>query len=201
MKNIDKDEREALYQTKEGIEQSVQEPTERLSATDSELLQHLAAGTASSTGADFFKSLVRHLASALRVRYAFVTQCTDATLTRVRTLAFWDGKDFGDNFEYALAGTPCENVIGGNVCHYPNKLQSLFPDDKGLVEWEAESFLGIPIHDSWGNILGHLAALDDKPMPDRPRGMTILQIFAARAGAELERKRGGCPQRELCATS
>ncbi len=102
-----KDERGALYQTNGGVEQSVQEPTEGLSASDSELLQHLAAGTASSTGADFFKSLVRHVASALRVRYAFVTQCTDATLTRVRTLAFWDGKDFGDNFEYALAGTPC----------------------------------------------------------------------------------------------
>src|ERR1700758_3899940 len=108
---IDRNESEALYQTKERIEQSVQEPTENLSATDSELLQHLAAGTASSTGDDFFRSLVRHLASALRVRYAFVTECTDTTLTRVRTLAFWMDKGFGANFEYALADTPCENVI------------------------------------------------------------------------------------------
>jgi len=49
------------------------------------------------------------------VRYAFVTECTDATVTRVRTLAFWMGKGFGDNFEYALADTPCENVIGGDM--------------------------------------------------------------------------------------
>lgn len=178
-----------MYQTNGGVEQSVQEPTEGLSASDSELLQHLAAGTASSTGADFFKSLVRHVASALRVRYAFVTQCTDATLTRVRTLAFWDGKDFGDNFEYALAGTPCENVIAGSVCYYPKALQMLFPKDVGLVEWGAESFLGIPIRDSWQRILGHLAVFDDKPMDDRPRGVSILRIFAARAGVELERKR------------
>jgi formate hydrogenlyase transcriptional activator len=184
-----KDERGVLYQTNGGVEQSVQESTERLSASDSELLQHLAAGTASSTGADFFKSLVRHVASALRVRYAFVTQCTDATLTRVRTLAFWDGKDFGDNFEYALAGTPCENVIAGSVCYYPKALQMLFPKDVGLVEWGAESFLGIPIRDSWQRILGHLAVFDDKPMDDRPRGVSILRIFAARAGVELERKR------------
>ncbi|MGH7902342.1 MAG: GAF domain-containing protein, partial [Thermodesulfobacteriota bacterium] len=155
----------------------------------SELLQDLAEGTASATGVEFFRSLVRHLASALQVRYAFVTQCTDETLTRVRTLAFWAGNDFGENFEYALAGTPCENVIGGDVCYYPKDLQALFPKDVGLVEWEADSFLGIPIHDSWKNVLGHLAALDDKPMADRPRGMTILQIFAARAAAELERKR------------
>ncbi|MGH7807213.1 MAG: response regulator, partial [Thermodesulfobacteriota bacterium] len=148
---------------------------------ESELLKHLAEGTAYSTGTDFFRSLVQHLASALGVRYAFITQCTDVTLTRVRTLAFWDGKDFGDNFEYALADTPCENVMAGEVCYYPKDLQSLFPRDQGLAEWRAESFLGIPIRDSWKNILGHLAVLDDKPMEDKPRGMTILQIFAARA--------------------
>ena len=188
MKNIDESEKEASYQTREEIEQNVQEPPEK-PLTDSKLLQHLAAGTASATGVEFFKSLVRHLASALRVRYAFVTQCTDTTLTRVRTLAFWDGKDFGDNFEYALAGTPCENVIGGNICYYPKALQVLFPKDVGLVEWKAESFLGIPIRDSFKNILGHIAVLDDEPMDEKPHGMTILQIFAARAGAELERKR------------
>ncbi len=165
-------------------------------AVESELLRHLAEGTASSTGPDFFRSLVHHLASALGVRYAFVTQCTDKTLTRVRTLAFWAGQDFGDNFEYALAGTPCENVIAGNVCYYPNDLQSLFPRDLGLAEWRAESFLGIPIRDSWQNVLGHLAALDDKPLPDKPTGMSILQIFAARAGAELERKRAEDALRE-----
>lgn len=156
---------------------------------ESELLKHLAEGTAYSTGTDFFRSLVQHLASALGVRYAFVTQCTDVTLTRVHTLAFWDGKNFGDNFEYALADTPCENVIAGELCYYPKDLQSLFPRDQGLAEWRAESFLGIPIRDSWKNVLGHLAVLDDKPMEDKPRGMTILQIFAARAAAELERKR------------
>lgn len=196
MKNIDKSDKEALYQTKEEIGRGVQEPNERLSVADSELLRHLAQGTASATGTDFFKSLVRHLASALRVRYAFATKCTDETLTRVRTLAFWDSKDFGDNFEYALAGTPCENVIAGNVCYYPKSLQALFPIDLGLVEWRAESFLGIPIRDSHQKILGHLAALDDKPMDDSPHGMRILQIFAARAGSELERKRAEDTLRE-----
>jgi formate hydrogenlyase transcriptional activator len=171
------------------IETAINNARQAEAIRQSELLHHLAEGTASVTGADFFKSLVYHLAFALHVRYAFATQCTDATLTRVRTLAFWMGKDFGDNFEYALAGTPCENVIAGNVCYYPKNIQALFPKDEGLVEWRAESFLGIPIRDSYKNILGHLAVLDDTPMDDKPRGMTILQIFAARAGAELERRR------------
>ena len=154
-----------------------------------ELLQHLAEGTAAVTGSDFFRSLVHHLASALNVRYAFVTQCTDEASTRVRTLAFWMGKEFGENFEYTLAGTPCENVINGNVCCYPNSLQTLFPKDVGLAEWGAESFLGIPIRDSYQNILGHIAILDREPMSEKPHGLSVLKIFAARAGAEMEREK------------
>ncbi|MGH7807512.1 MAG: sigma 54-interacting transcriptional regulator, partial [Thermodesulfobacteriota bacterium] len=193
---FDEEELRLLEIVSQQIELAINNARQAEALRESELLQHLAAGTASATGADFFRSLVQNLASALRVRYAFVTQCTDGTLTRVRTLAFWDGQDFGDHFEYALTGTPCEKVIGGKVCYYPKGLQELFPDDGGLIEWEAESFLGIPIRDSRENILGHLAALDDKPMDNRPRGMSILQIFAARAGAELERKRAEDALRE-----
>ncbi|MBL8046562.1 MAG: GAF domain-containing protein [Anaerolineales bacterium] len=150
-------------------------------------LRSIAEGTAAVTGDDFFHSLVRHLAAALQVRYAFVAECTDASRTRVRTLAFWMGKDFGENFEYALAETPCEAVIGGEICYHPNKVREMFPHDADLVKLEAESYLGIPLRDSGGNIIGHLAALDKSPMPDPARVLAILNIFATRAGAELER--------------
>ena len=56
-------------------------------------------GTALATGADFFPALVRHLATALGVPYAFVAECTDRTKTRVRTLAFWSRGRLADNVE------------------------------------------------------------------------------------------------------
>lgn len=152
-------------------------------------LRLLVEGTAAATGDDFFRSLARHLAAALHVRYAFVAECTTPANSRVRTLAFWLGTDFGENFEYALAGTPCEQVIGGAVCYHPNQLRALFPKDKDLVPLRAESYLGIPLRDSADNIIGHLAVLDDQPWPDPSRAIAILQVFATRAGAELERKR------------
>ncbi len=55
---------------------------------------------------------VRYLAHALDVRYAFVAEFAGVK-TRVRTLAFWSGDRFIDNFEYDLAGTPCEAVLAG----------------------------------------------------------------------------------------
>jgi anti-anti-sigma regulatory factor len=156
-----------------------------------EVLQIILEGTADTTGDAFLRSFARHLASALRVRYAFVSKCVDWPTTRVRTLAFWMGDRYGDDFEYALEGTPCAGVLEGETCFYPDRIQQLFPHDKDLVTIRAESYLGIPLKDRASRILGHLAVLDDKPMSaaDLELRQTLLRIFAARAAAELERLR------------
>src|SRR5262245_17933299 len=138
-----------------------------------ELLRHLTEGTAGVTGRDFFRSLVRHLAEALQVRYACVTECTDAAKTSVRTLAFWTGENFGEDVTFTLRGTPCEKVIAGEICCYLERLQSLFPEDQDFVALRAESYMGVPLHDSSGEILGHLVVMDDKPMGDMEQHVPI----------------------------
>ena len=55
------------------------------------------------------------------------------------------------------------------------------------MTWGAESYCGVPLLDSSGACVGHLAIMDDKPMLDGLRGLAILRIFAARARAEIER--------------
>src|SRR5687768_17766725 len=47
-------------------------------------LAHISEGIAGATGEQFFRSLVKHLANALAVRYAFVTECVDPAQTRVQ---------------------------------------------------------------------------------------------------------------------
>jgi predicted ATPase/GAF domain-containing protein len=150
-----------------------------------ETLRSIVEGTASVTGDDFFRSLVRHLASALQVRYAFVAACKDAK--KARSLAYWKGEGFGENFEYEVAGTPCLKVLQGSTCYYRDHLQELFPEDRGLVELGARSYFGVPMLDASGRVIGHLVVLDDKPMAEDPRATSVLMIFAARAAAELER--------------
>jgi hypothetical protein len=50
-----------------------------------ETLRAVVEGTAAVTGGEFFRSLVRHLARALHVRYAFIAECTDDTKSSVFT--------------------------------------------------------------------------------------------------------------------
>jgi PAS domain S-box-containing protein len=154
-----------------------------------EILWRIAEATSAMTGDEFFQSLVRHFASLLGVRYAFVTECVDFPTTRVRTLAFWTGESFAQNVEYPLAGTPCHDVIAdGKVCLYSQGVPTLFPNDKGMAEMGVESFLGIPIVGSSAQVIGHLAFCDDKPMGDELLVQSIFKIFTARAAAELERR-------------
>ncbi|MGE5659714.1 MAG: PAS domain S-box protein [Actinomycetota bacterium] len=149
----------------------------------------IVEGTAAKTGEAFFKSCVQYLAQVLEVRYALIAEFVDSEKLSAKTLAFWAGDSFGDNFTYSLAGTPCKNVVSkAEVCRYPNSVQSLFPEDGDLVAIQAESYAGLSIIDSAGNHLGLLAVLDTKPMlKDLEMQSAILKIFATRAGAELER--------------
>jgi PAS domain S-box-containing protein len=150
-------------------------------------LRVVAAGTAATVGDGFLQSLVGHLATALDVRYALIAERVE--VDRVRTVAMWNGGQLAVNVEYALAGTPCEGVIGRQeLCYYPAQLQELFPADEMLVELAAESYMGVPLVDSAGRVLGHMAVLDDRPMRDEAQRRSILQIFAARTAAELERQ-------------
>lgn len=151
------------------------------------LLEKLVVGTATSLGKEFFRALVSKLAEALNVKYALVAEFTEIN-TRVRTLAMWAENQLIDHYEYDLLGTPCEDVVKGKLCHYPEHIQSLFPADITLVEIHAESYLGVPLLSPKGEVLGHLAVTDTKPMPAEPRNLSIFKIFADRARAELERQ-------------
>jgi formate hydrogenlyase transcriptional activator len=159
--------------------------TEKKRAED--MLRTITEGTAAVTGSEFFNSLVHHLATGLGVRYAFVAECRDKK--HARSVAFWNDGGLGENFEYDVAGTPCRNVLEGRTCFYPSSLQALFPEDVGLVAWEAQSYLGVPLLGFSRQIIGHLVILNDRPMEPDPLWISVLETFASRAGAELERQR------------
>lgn len=161
-----------------------------------EALQLIVEGTAAKTGKEFFHDCVRYLAQVLKVRYAIVTELVgtknskppSSPDSKVRPLAFWTGENWTSEIEYDFVNTPCETVLTGTICFYPDSIPEHFPEDKYLISLGVVSYLGIPIFDSIGKVLGHLAVLDIKPMDRDPGRELILRIFAARAGAELERQ-------------
>jgi PAS domain S-box-containing protein len=155
---------------------------------DLRALRDIVEGTARGTGEEFFRSLVRRLASAIDVPYAVVAEFADVN-TRARTVAFWARDRIVDNLEYDLAETPCDAVARGGFVHHPTGVSTKFPKATPLVRLGIDSYMGVPFLDGEGNVLGHLAVFDERPMPPEPRRLFIFRIFAARTTAELERLR------------
>ncbi len=153
-----------------------------------EVLRLIVEGTTTQVGSEFFHSCVRSLATILRMRYVLIAGLCSDSQDKVRTLAFWTGEEFGKNFEYSLINNPCETLMLGEIRVYPHSVQCLFPQDPHLKHLQAESYIGIPLVNKSGNIIGLIAAVDDKVLTeDIETKESILKIFAARTGAELER--------------
>ncbi|MDA0577507.1 MAG: ATP-binding protein [Verrucomicrobia bacterium] len=146
----------------------------------------LLKGTNIAEG-DFFPSLVRELAVALQVRHAFIGSIVAGSPVRVRTVAVWSEGCLAENFEYGLAGTPCENVFKESLCYYPADVAEQFPTDLRLVEMRAHSYLGTPLFTPDGRALGLLVILHHEALPLPQVSQDMLRIIASRAAAELLR--------------
>ncbi len=148
-------------------------------------LQNLVAGTAAVTGEDFFPALAKHIAEALHVKYALVTELVG---DRLHALAFWAHGAIQPPINYFPAYTPCEIALRNGEFICDCFVQQLFPQDLDLVTMQAESYMGISLRDASGEAIGNLCILDTQPLQDTKRIGNILQVFAARASAELQRK-------------
>lgn len=159
-------------------------------------LRTIFEGTATATGAHFFDALVINLAKVLNTHSAWVTEYLDAT-RQLRALAYWGGGRLSRDFLIDISGTPCEAVIQqSGLVHYPDQVIRLYPENADLRAINAASYLGAPLLDRDGRVIGNLAVLDTRPMPEDPRARTIFQIFAARASAELQRIQAEAQRRE-----
>ena len=151
------------------------------------LLGKVVKDTANLTGDEYFHSLVRSFAEAFNVRYALVTRSIGFPPTHARTLAFWTGDEFGEEVLYPTEDTPCDKVVKGDIYYVSDGVQELFPKDTMLVDMGVNSFLGVPIMNSSGAVVGHFAFLDPDSIVTEPGLQFVVQAFAGRTVAEIER--------------
>ncbi len=148
-------------------------------------LRQIVEGTAKETGEDFFAALVEHLAKALATHGAWVT-ITDGHARRLRAVAFWLGDRLVPDYEYDIAGTPCEPVFEEcRLVHIRDNVIQLYPDDPDLKPIGAVSYLGVPLLDVDGKIFGPPGSSRSAPHSGRAAGSCIVSYLcgARRRGA------------------
>jgi two-component system, sensor histidine kinase and response regulator len=159
--------------------------TERKKREDG--LLEVVKGVATQIGEEFFSSLVRRMATAFNVQFAYLSE-RDAEGTHFRSIAAWRAGAFIEPF-VVPTGSPCEAVLAGEAVHYPDRLHAIYPHVRLISDFEVVSYCGVPVTDKTGRVIGHIALMDNKPMPDGKLAIPALQAFASRIAAEQERKR------------
>ncbi len=152
---------------------------------EEELLRTISEATSGLVGQDFFEALTRYVTLSLGIKTCIITECTDIDKTRVRTLSYSKNNQREENIEYDVEGTPCKLVMEGKGApvFISAGCDKAYPAEAGY-----ESYVAVPIYSpASGDVIGHIAALDDEPMQNEMNQTSILKIFAARAGAEIDR--------------
>ena len=161
--------------------------TERKKAE--EAFEAIVKGTVTLGSQNFFQNLVRQLAHAIQVPMVFLAERVEETFPIVHGLVFWNEDRFESRFEYNCLNGPCENVFNGQPVYFSQGVKELFPSNPTVRALNLESYCGTPLFNSNGEVVGNLAIMGREPLELNTQDRSLLQIFAARAGAELERKR------------
>jgi len=157
----------------------------------------IASGVSAETGDRFFRQLVCSLAELFGADHALVGVLDEQDRQRIDTLAVCTHGEIAPNLSYTLADTPCAEVVGHATCAYPRGVQRLFPRDQLLAEMQVEGYIGTPLFDADRNPLGLIVILHSQPIDHVEQVQEILEIFAARAGAELQRLRAEADMRRM----
>jgi diguanylate cyclase (GGDEF)-like protein/PAS domain S-box-containing protein len=136
-------------------------------------------------GDDFCQVTVRHAAETLGLDYVHIARLLPGQ-DRVEVHAAWlDGAPAG-TWAYDLADTPCAEVMAKARRCISADVQALYPRDDALRQVHADSYVGEPIIDSRGNVLGLIVGITHAALANPDMVRDNLRILAARTGAEFE---------------
>jgi PAS domain S-box-containing protein len=152
-------------------------------------LRNAALAVSTATGEGVFRELVRSIATILDVDIAFIALPRPDDPCRLRMLAYYVDGRIVEDFEYPIANTPCETVVGQRFQVYPSGLMERFPLDDEFRGMDVESYAGYPLTDARGRPTGLMSVVSRRPITEPELIESVLKIFASRAMVELERQR------------
>lgn len=151
-----------------------------------EMLSNLVKHTSKVTGNDFLRTITELMTKMFGVAMALIAK-VNHTSKKAEILYYWpESKENRAEYFDVIAG-PSMNVVKGYTTIYPSHLRDLFPNDRIIQKLNVESYVGSPIFNASGEVNGLLIMMDRKPIEEIPNLRFVLSLFAARAGAELER--------------
>jgi diguanylate cyclase (GGDEF)-like protein/PAS domain S-box-containing protein len=148
----------------------------------------VAAGVSASSGTAFFEQLARNMAEAVGAQGGFVARLLPGEPLTARMMAVVVDGVLKDNFDYDIDGSPCGDLLHNEQTVVAADVASQYSRLPALALFGAQAYVGARLDNSAGQAVGLLFVLFREPLKRADFTLSTLQIFAARAAAELERK-------------
>ncbi|HJW73491.1 MAG TPA: PAS domain S-box protein [Geothrix sp.] len=143
-----------------------------------------------TSGEDFFRALLQHLAQSLGLDYACISRLESAG-AMARTVALYLDGQFRENKAYRLKRTPCGDLTDRSIHCIPQDAHRLYPQDPVIQLLAAEGYIGVILLGAGGAPLGLLEAAKRKPLADPHLAQTLMNLVAMGTAGELQRKLTG----------
>jgi two-component system, NtrC family, sensor kinase len=149
-----------------------------------QVIKQVIQGVSNSFGNDFFNKITLHLHNITQSDYTFIAKI-DKDKYSANTISLVAKGNLAENFEYSLSYTPCANVADNSICCYPEDVTGLFPQDQLLIDMNIEAYLGVPVKDKDGQVMGIIVALYENPIQNEKTTTSLFEIFSGRISAEI----------------
>ena len=151
-------------------------------------LNTLVKSMVGTTGVDSLHTITENVASWLGADCVLLSEVLPDRKQLVARSMILDGNRV-TAFSCSLPGTPCNAVTEQGFLFYGDNLGQLFPAAEAVADHGFKAYIGTPLRDSAGNVVGVLSAFFRTAQKSTAGYREILDIMAVKAAAEIERSR------------
>lgn len=149
-----------------------------------ETLESIYRGVRHQIGSGFFENLTEVLCETLSMTYCHVAEIVG---DRVKSVAYYSPLSDTKGLDFPLAGSAAERVISEGVFVCEDDFQELMTQVRKVSDLYIVGYVGATLYGNDGQPIGVLVTVSDKPLVDPELARSIIEVFAARAAAELQR--------------
>lgn len=150
-------------------------------------LQSIVKSSSGRIGQEFFDTIVQSLYEWFNADLVFIGELIDER--KMSSLSMILHGEPVDSAIIDIENTPCEKVIEDGFGLWPDNVSTFFPNHAGLALNNASGYMGVSLKLRDGTPIGVIAVSSLKALPFSNISKDFLEILAARASAEIERKR------------
>ena len=154
-----------------------------------EALRKIAQSDHAPGSMAFLRFLVRDLCQALNVPYAILAELETPAQPKTQTVVIWANGTFVENTDWTPPDPVLEELLKVKGCSWNNSASALFPRHSLPSSWLISSYLGNALRGHSGQTIGLLLVFSPEPIGNIHVAQSIVQLFAARAASELQRKK------------